>query len=228
MTTQAPSRVSAPPARISLSGSGALLLDGADGPFDDAVQRRIWAMAGQLAGMPGVTEAALGMNNLLVLFDPFEVDADRLTASLHAIWRRVEPTPIAGASHEIAVVYGGPRGEDLQAWATHCGMTVAEVVKRHAAGVYTVAAIGGMAGFPYLSGLDPRLAWPRRAIPKARVEEGSVIVGGAQASVMPVTAPTGWHILGHADIKLFDPRSDRPALLAVGDTVRFTVAGVEP
>lgn len=219
--------MSVPPVRISLSGSGALLLDGADGPFDDAVQHRVWEMARRLSSTPGVVETALGMNNLLVLFDPFAVDAEQLTSSLHAMWEGVEPKPIAGTAHDIPVVYGGPRGEDLEGWAEHCGMSVEEVVRRHAAGVYTVAAIGGMAGFAYLSGLDPHLAWPRRAVPKFRVEEGSVIVGGAQASVMPISAPSGWHILGHADIKLFDPRSERPSLLEVGDTVRFIIAGME-
>lgn len=217
----------APAVRISLSGSSALLVDGAGGPFEDAVQQRIWQMARHLAGAKGVVETALGMNNLLVLFDPFAVTAEQLTAAIRDLWDRVEPQPIDGKMHEIPVVYGGPRGEDLNAWAEHCGMSVEKVVRLHAAGTYTVAAIGGMAGFPYLSGLDPRLAWPRRAVPKARVEEGSVIVGGTQAAVMPLTAPSGWHILGHAEIKLFDPTSPRPSLMQAGDTVRFVVAGIE-
>lgn len=219
--------MSASPVRISLSGSGALLVDGANGPFEDAVQQRIWQLARELAGAEGVIETALGMNNLLVLFDPFVMTAGQLTAVVRDLWEEIEPKPVGGAVHEIPVIYGGSRGEDLGAWAEHCGMSVDEVVRLHAAGTYTVAAIGGMAGFPYLSGLDPRLAWPRRAVPKARVEEGSVIVGGTQAAIMPLTAPSGWHILGHAEIKLFDPASSRPSLMQAGDTVRFVVAGIE-
>lgn len=55
--------------------------------------------------------------------------------------------------------------------------------------------------------------------------EGSVIIGGAQAGIMPVTAPSGWHIIGHTDTALFDPAAADPVLLRPGDTVRFLVAG---
>lgn len=227
MTAPAPGAGKPPVLRISLAGSGALLADAAEGPFDDIVQERIWGLARQLKGIAGVSETAPGMNNLLVVFDPFMVSARQLTTDIHRLWPGIAPQPIAGRVHEIEVVYGGPRGEDLVAWAEHCAMPVEEVVRRHAAATYRVAAIGAMAGFPYLSGLDPLLAWPRRAVPKARVEEGSVIIGASQASVMPLTAPSGWHIVGHADVRLFDPAAERPSLMAAGDTVRFVVAGVE-
>lgn len=226
MTAAAPSAEPPPALRVSPAGSGALLADAAAGPFSDAVQQRIWGLARRLEGVAGVSETAPGMNNLLVVFDPFIVSARQLTADVQGLWPAIEAHPIAGRVHEIAVVYGGPRGEDLVAWAEHCAMPVEEVVRRHAAATYSVAAIGAMAGFPYLSGLDPLLAWPRRAVPKARVEEGSVIIGATQASIMPLTAPSGWHIVGHADVRLFDPAAERPSLMAAGDTVRFVVAGI--
>lgn len=219
--------MSAPPVRISLSGSSALLVDGANGPFDDRVQQRFWQMERQLSTSKGVAEMALGMNNLLVVYDPFAVTAGALKATIQQLWETVEPKPIDGTVHEIPVVYGGPRGEDLGSCAEHSGLTVEEFVRQHAAAVYTVAAVGAMAGFPYLSGLAPNLARGRRAVPKAKVEKGSVIIGGTQASVMPQTAPSGWHILGFADIELFDPNASKPSLMRAGDTVRFIVAGIE-
>ena len=85
-----------------------------------------------------------------------------------------------------------------------------------------------MPGFPYLSGLDPRLACPRRASPRLRVVEGAVIIGGAQAGIMPQTAPSGWHIIGHAELRLFDPLADPPTLFRPGDTVRFAVSDILP
>jgi inhibitor of KinA len=39
--------------------------------------------------------------------------------------------------------------------------------------------------------------------------------------VYPLDTPGGWHLLGRTDLALFDPRRDPPALLGVGDTVRF-------
>ena len=59
------------------------------------------------------------------------------------------------------------------------------------------------------------------------VPEGSVIIGGAQAGIMPQTAPSGWHVLGRADIRLFDAAAGEPSLLRPGDVVRFVVGGIE-
>ena len=166
------------------------------------------------------------MNNLLVSFDLAQIgpaDAEHL---LRGLWTQVESEPPEGKSVEIPVTYGGARAEDLHAWALHCGLTAEDAIRRHAAGRYRVAAVGAMPGFPYLSGLDPRLAMGRRAVPRMVVAEGSVIIGGGQTAIMPTTAPSGWHIIGHTPVRLFDPHAASPSLLAPGDEVRFTIAGI--
>lgn len=213
--------------RISLAGSGALLLDGARGAFDSAIQQRVWAVADAALALEGARETVPGMNNLLVLFDPLVADAAVMGERLKALWAETEVAEVTGAQHTIPVVYGGARGEDLAGWATHCGLSVDETVKRHTAGTYTVAAIGAMPGFPYLSGLAPELAWARRSTPRLKVAEGAVIIGGAQAGIMPMTAPSGWHIIGHTDVKLFDAVAEPPVLLKPGDTIRFEIAEIE-
>lgn len=213
--------------RISLAGSGGLLLDGAHGSFSDAVQHRVWAVADAALAIEGVREAVPGMNNLLVVFDPLAVGAAALAERLKALWAGAGAVRAGGREHTIRVAYGGARGEDLAGWAAHCGLSVEEAVKHHAAPAYTVAAVGAMPGFPYLSGLDPRLARARRAEPRFKVAEGSVIIGGTQAAVMPMTAPSGWHIIGHTGTKLFDAGADEPVLLRAGDTIRFAVASIE-
>jgi len=210
---------------ISDAGTGALLLDVAeDGAFDEGRQARLLALADGLAGADGVDDVVPGMNNLMVAFDPLVIDAAAMERRLADGWRTAAADGRTGRAHEIAVVYGGP---DLQDFAARLGMSVAAVVERHAGAVYRVAAIGAMPGFPYLSGLDPSLSMPRRAVPRQGVPKGAVIVGGGQAGIMPITAPSGWHILGHTDFTLFDPHRAAPATLKPGDLVRFTVAGVE-
>lgn len=213
--------------RISLAGSGALLLDGARGTFDDAVQQRVWALANRVLAVPGVSEAVPGMNNLLVLFDPLIADAHDIGEQLKSLWASTDGAEVAGRHHMISVFYGGVGGEDLADWAAHCEMSVDDAVKRHAAAAYTVAAVGAMPGFPYLSGLDPKLGWARRSTPRMKVTEGSVIIGGAQAGIMPMTAPSGWHIIGHTDTKLFDAAAESSVLLKAGDTITFAIAGIE-
>jgi KipI family sensor histidine kinase inhibitor len=213
--------------RISLAGSGALLLDAEEGRFSDLVQHRVWAVANAVQEIAGVRETVPGMNNLLVLFDPLIADTHVMGDQLRSLWASTQGTPVAGAHHAIPVSYGGARGEDLTDWARHCGMSIDEAVERHAAVTYTVAAVGAMPGFPYLSGLDPKLGWARRSTPRMQVAEGSVIIGGAQAGIMPMTAPSGWHIIGHTDVKLFDPQVEPPVLLRPGDTIGFEIAGIE-
>jgi KipI family sensor histidine kinase inhibitor len=212
--------------RISPAGSGALLLDGACGPFQDAIQQRVWAVANAALALEGVREAVPGMNNLLVLFDPLLTDAPSIGERLRSLWLNAEAAAVSGTHHTISVTYGGQRGEDLTAWAEHCGLSVEEAVTRHAKPAYTVAAVGAMPGFPYLSGLDPKLAWARRATPRFKVAEGAVIIGGTQAGIMPMTAPSGWHIIGHTDVKLFDASAEPAVLLKPGDTIRFAIADI--
>ena len=213
--------------RISLAGSGALLLDGSDGDFDDSVQRRVWALARDAMDVEGVQETAPGMNNLLVLFDPLATSARDLGQRLAVLWDGAEASAVVGAHYDIPVTYGGALGEDLGEWAAHCGLSLEETVGRHAAATYTVAAVGAMPGFPYLSGLAPELAWARRSMPRLRVAEGAVIIGAAQAGVMPMTAPSGWHVIGHTNLKLFDADRESPVLLHAGDTVRFVIEGIK-
>lgn len=209
--------------RFALAGSKGLFLDCAHGDFDDGIQRRVWGMARSAANVEGVLEVVPGMNNLLVLFDPLAVAAPELEQVLRMLWRDVEGVEAVGAAHTLPVVYDG---EDLADWARHCGLSIEAAVALHADATYSVAAIGAMPGFPYLSGLDPRLAWARRASPRMTVPEGAVIIGGAQAGLMPMTAPSGWHIIGRTATRLFDPSAAAPILLQAGDTIRFAIADI--
>ena len=208
--------------KVSAQGAGALLFDAAGPVFDPSLQERIWVFADTLKTLPGVREAAPGMNNLIVVFDPLQLDPDSLEAQMLLEWRRTRAAPAAGRLLDIPVVYGN-EGSDLAQVARQKGLTIERLVAMHTAPVYSVAAVGAMPGFVYLSGLDPALALPRRAVPRMGVPEGSVIIGGAQAGIMPLTAPSGWHIFGHTDFHLFDPLREPPAALRAGDRIRFVV-----
>jgi inhibitor of KinA len=53
------------------------------------------------------------------------------------------------------------------------------------------------------------------------VPAGSVAIGGAQAGIYPIATPGGWRILGRTPLALFQPEKNPPALLSMGDRVRF-------
>jgi KipI family sensor histidine kinase inhibitor len=207
--------------RLSAEGIGAMLLDGAGAVFDDSVQEKVWRLARDLKFMHGVLETVPGMNNLMVVFDPLIADAYVVETAIRDLWAAAARGENSGRIVDVPVFYGDEDGIDLKDFATAKSLTVDEVIRRHTAPLYSVAAVGAMPGFVYLSGLDPSLAAPRLANPRQGVPKGSVIIGGGQTGIMPITAPSGWHILGRTPLDLFDPGRARPALFAPGDRIRF-------
>lgn len=124
--------------------------------------------------------------------------------------------------HRMPTRYDGP---DLVDVADALGMPAAELVARHVATTWTVAAIGFSPGFGYLTCEDPLFAAiPRRADPRPRVPSGSVALAAGMCAVYPSASPGGWQLVGTTDVRLFDVTVDPPALLSVGDLVRFAVA----
>jgi KipI family sensor histidine kinase inhibitor len=172
-----------------------------------------------------VLEVVPSYASLLVLFDPLAARRAQLERRLEALAREV-----AGAVVEpprrvvrVPVGYGGERGPDLEEVARLAGLSPEEVVARHAAPVYRVYLLGFTPGFPYLGGLDPRLACPRMDSPRLVIPSGSVALAGLQTGIYPVESPGGWRILGRTPARLFDPTpgASRPFLLAAGDGLRF-------
>jgi 5-oxoprolinase (ATP-hydrolysing) subunit B len=212
-----------PTPRIFALGDEALVCE-APPPATLDVQRRVWAVAAAAREWDAVCEVVPGMNNLTITFDPLAADAASLAGALEAAWNDADATPHAGRDIEIPVIYGGEDGPDLDVVAQHTGLAAADVVARHAAGVYTVFFLGFQPGFAYLGGLDAALHTPRRREPRLAVPAGSVGIGGEQTGIYPARSPGGWQLIGRTALTLFDPARNPPTLLLPGDRVRFTVA----
>jgi KipI family sensor histidine kinase inhibitor len=216
--------------RLSAAGAGALLFDPGTGVFNAETQSRLLALARRAeSDLPSGAsiEVVLGVNNLLLIFNPLQLHPDEAATALVRLWESTDAVVVAKRTIEMPVVYGGEAGEDLVALATGASLSVDEYVRRHSEAIYSVACIGSMPGFAYMTGLPVELAVPRRKVPRMKVAEGTVIVGGAQAGVMPCTAPSGWHLVGRTDTRMFDARSTPPCLLEPGTEVRFIVKGIE-
>ncbi|ACC72075.1 5-oxoprolinase subunit PxpB [Paraburkholderia phymatum] len=212
-------------ARIFPLGDTALVCE-APPPATLDCQRRVWSTAQAAREWPHVLEVVPGMNNLTVIFDPLEADPGDLAARLAAAWDAASAAPAEGREVEIPVQYGGEYGPDLKAVADYTGLTVNEVVERHAGGHYVVFFLGFQPGFAYMGGLEEALHTPRRSEPRLEVPAGSVGIGGAQTGIYPATSPGGWQLIGRTAQKLFDPARNPPTLLQPGDRVRFTIAGL--
>jgi KipI family sensor histidine kinase inhibitor len=196
--------------------------------FDDAttaaagasVLRLVEALA--RAPIAGTTDLHPAYASILVRFDPRRADGEAVRDALAGRLEGLAQIPIpAGGEHEIPVAYGGTDGPDLDEVARESGLSARETIALHAGADYVVRFLGFTPGFPYLSGLSPRLRAPRREVPRRVVPAGSVAIAGGQAGIYPLATPGGWRILGRTSLVLFDPRRDPPALLAPGDRVRF-------
>lgn len=122
---------------------------------------------------------------------------------------------------EIPVVYDG---EDLGAVAAATGMSVAEVVDRHAGASYRCGFCGFAPGFAYLRGLDEALHLARRSTPRTRVPAGSVAIAAEFSAVYPAASPGGWHLIGRTDVAMWCTDRRPPALVGPGVEVRFVRA----
>jgi KipI family sensor histidine kinase inhibitor len=176
----------------------------------------------QAEPFPGVTDLHPAYASLLVSYDPTVANRDELSRQVAdrvaAADGNVLPDP---RGMEIPVAYGGEHGPDLPDVAKACGLSPAEVVRAHASGDYLVYFLGFSPGFPYLGGIPPAITAPRRATPRTRVEAGSVAIAGSQTGIYPLASPGGWQIIGRTPLALFDAQGTPPALLSIGDRLRF-------
>jgi len=192
------------------------------------LHRRTARLTRSLQGVRGILNLHPAYCSVLVEFDP----RLRSHAEIEALLRAHCAVEAGGARSateptrpervvEIPVRYGGEFGPDLADVARQAGMSPERVVGLHASASYLVYFLGFSPGFPYLGGLPPELATPRLPAPRKLVPAGSVAIGGSQAGVYPMDSPGGWRIVGRTPLTLFDPRASPPALLAMGDRVRF-------
>lgn len=206
--------------RILPCGDAALIVEFGDG-IDPELNARVLALDRAAAGQAGVLETVPTYRSLLVHYDPNETSAARLGPLLLTLATQPLSGAAAGRVWRIPVVYGGEFGVDLDETAARHGLDATELIRRHAAPTYDVYMIGFLPGFAYLGGLDPTIATPRRTSPRLKTPPGTISIGGVQALVASIEAPSGWHLLGRTPVRTFMPSREPVFLLEAGDRVRF-------
>lgn len=186
-------------------------------------QRRLLALAQVLRGQPEFIDLVPGLHSLSCVLAPGAEPAAAEVLARQA-WTQARASAQLGRERLLPVRYGGEEGPDLPEAAALLGLSEAQLIELHCAPVYEVACLGFLPGFPYLLGLPPQLALPRRATPRLRVPAGSVGIGGAQTGVYPCESPGGWQLIGRTAQALFDPRAAEPSWLLPGDRLRFVPA----
>ena len=140
----------------------------------------------------GVREVIPTYRSLMIVYDPLEVDLDRLMKLLRDLEKRVGeidmPPPREVA---IPVCYGGEYGPDIEFVAATHGLTVDDVIRIHSETLYQIYMMGFTPGFAYLGGLPKALHTSRLETPRALVPAGSVGIANEQTGMYPVDSPAG-------------------------------------
>lgn len=209
--------------RFLPAGDGAVVVEFGSA-VDETLSDRVMALDARIAdaGIDGVVETVPTYRSLLVVYDPLKIRTRQLVPRLAEMAIKADTTATVGRQWVMPVCYGGDHGEDLEWVAQVHSMTPEDVITCYSEATYRVYMIGFTPGFAYLGGLPERLHTPRRETPRTLVPAGSVAIGGQQAAVFSVAAPSGWHMLGRTPVRTFDLRRDDPFLIAPGDRIRFS------
>ena len=179
-------------------------------------------------GDPRIRDVVPALGGVALHFDPaYEGDVLGAAAELVEVCMKkgLPDADDLGHDVEVPVCYDAEFALDLAEVAEKLKLSPEEITRRHAAGEYRVLMVGFAPGHPYIGGLDPKLAVPRRATPRALVPAGSVAIANQQTVVYPYAIAGGWNIIGRTPLTVFDAARPRPSLFAAGDRVRFRAVG---
>lgn len=214
--------------RILPANDSSVLIEFGDS-IDYAINAQVYALQTEIENsnlVDAVIETIPSYRSLLVEYDVGRLNYGGIRDQVSALVERttvMEATIPDQASElrKIPVAYGGELGPDLETVAEHGGLDIEEVIAIHSGTEYHVFMLGFAPGFPYLGGMDERIACPRLSTPRTRVPAGSVGIAESQTGVYPNESPGGWQLIGRTPIALFEVDADPPAVMLPGTQVNF-------
>ena len=203
--------------------------------IDYSINARVYALQGEIERsdfIDTVVETIPAYRSLLIEYNVEVVTYAEIRNHVDILVKRTvaseDPISDLGTeSHQIPVAYGGEFGPDLETVSKHAGIDVEEVIAIHSGTDYHVFMLGFAPGFPYLGGMDERIACPRLSTPRTRVPTGSVGIAESQTGVYPNESPGGWQLIGRTPIALFDVNADPPSAMLPGTQVNFVPISYE-
>lgn len=197
---------------------------------DESVNARVHCLAARIKELhdPAVIETVPAFATLLVHYEPAFRKYGPMCAWIRTILKQMSETETARRRIvKIPVCYGARFGADLHDMERLLHMDMDEIIAIHSARDYKVYMLGFLPGFPYLGGLDERIACPRLASPRVKIPAGSVGIGGSQTGIYPMASPGGWRLIGQTPLAMYDPNRKEPTLLMAGDYVRFVPVSLD-
>ena len=209
--------------RYRIAGDSAVLMEFGQ-KITEACNDQVQDMVQKIeqANLQGIRDLIPAFCTLMVEYDSSVWETERLIRRLQELQQlKTQAKKRRKRIVEIPVCYGGYFGPDLQTVADHAGMTREEVIAVHSRTPYRIYMLGFLPGFPYLGGLDERLATPRLATPRTKIPTGSVGIGGSQTGIYPMPSPGGWQLIGRTPLDVYDAKREEPFLYEAGDEIQF-------
>ena len=192
--------------------------------ISEATSNYIAQVTQHLVKLAGIVDLVPSYTTLLVVFDDDHYDRFAIFKTIRQTIEAIDPNDFSVKDQRevvIPVYYGKEVGPDIEDVASHCKLSIDEVIKRHQETTYRAYAIGFTPGFAFLGNTPDELHVPRKTTPRLKVPVGSVALAENQTAVYPSVTPGGWQIIGRTPVNLIDWGSKNLALIAMGDSVRF-------
>ena len=207
-----------------LSGDDSILVKFGE-EIDSKINSKVLSLSSYLSNnkIPDIKDFTVGYSTVLIFYDSLNISHYLFLKKIREIvTKKLKKNKISDQKVvEIPVLYSKEFGLDLDSVSNQTGLIVEEIIRLHTNKEYIVYTMGFTPGFPYLGGLDKKLAVPRLKKPRIKVEKGSVGITGTQTGIYPIESPGGWNIIGRTPIELFNSNSDSPSILKPGDKVKF-------
>jgi len=171
---------------------------------------------------PAVIEVLPAYATLCVIYDPLIMDYEGCKNLLSSLLEdKQSGESVSAKVFEIPVLYSKETGPDLEFVSEHSGLKIDEIISIHTASEYLIYMLGFAPGFPYLGGMDERIAAPRLKVPRQKIIPGSVGIAGSQTGMYPIESPGGWQLIGRTPVTLYDPHRNPPVYYNAGDYVKY-------
>lgn len=205
------------------AGDRGLLVELGPG-IDPEVNNRVRTLARALEkNKPlGIREIIPTYRSVLINYDPLETSLENLQKTIETgQWDTGRQQVFSETIVKIPVCYDEDLGPDTDNVMASSGLSREAVIEIHTRTAYLIYMVGFTPGFPFLGGLDPRLATPRLKTPRMSVPKGSVGIANNQTGIYPITSPGGWQIIGQTPLNLFAPEKENPFRYRAGDKIQF-------
>ena len=183
---------------------------------------RSMMIAVERENIEGIKEVTPTYRSLMVHYDPLKLSYSCLLEQMKSLEIKLGNISIPLPEIvEIPTFYGGDLGPDIENVAVHNSLSVKDVIAIHSSKEYLIYMLGFTPGFPYLGGMDERIATPRLGTPRTKINKGSVGIAGSQTGIYPTDSPGGWQIIGKTPVNLYDANRESPILLDQGCYIKF-------